>query len=84
MEVVVIVDWQEVSVDVGVPKQHVNTGDVMDGLEEAVELLEATRAVPLQSEAAVLCLKLQRRNNTIVKQCSALRDKCHCLHVMLY
>ncbi len=47
MEVVVIVDWKEVSVDVGVSQQHVDTGDVMDGLEEEVELLEATWAIPL-------------------------------------
>lgn len=47
MEVVVIVDWKEVSVDVGVSQQHVHTGDAMDGLEEAVEVLKATWAVPL-------------------------------------
>lgn len=47
VEVVVIVDWKEVSVDVGVSQQHVDTGDVMDGLEEEVELLEATWAIPL-------------------------------------
>lgn len=63
MEVVVIVDWQKVSVDVSVSQQHVNAGDVVDGLEEAVELLEATGAIPLQGEATVLCLKLQKMNN---------------------
>lgn len=47
MEVIVIVDWKEVSMDVGVSQQHIDTRDAMDGLEEAVELLEATRAVPL-------------------------------------
>lgn len=46
MEVVVVVDWKKISVDVGVSQQHVNPGDVVDGLEEVVELLEATRAVP--------------------------------------
>ena len=59
MEVVVVIDWEEVSMVICVSQQHVYTGDVMDGLEEAVELLEATRAVLLQSEATVFCIKLQ-------------------------
>lgn len=59
MEVVVIVDWKEVSVVICVSQQHINTRDVMDGLQETIELLEATRAVPLQSKATVFCLKLQ-------------------------
>lgn len=64
MEVVVIVDGKEVSVDVGVSQQHVHTGDAMDGLEEAVELLKAGRAVPLQGKAAVFCLKLKKIRNS--------------------
>ena len=47
MEVVVIVDWKEVSMDVSISQQHVHTGDAMDGLEEAVKVLKATWAVPL-------------------------------------
>lgn len=47
MEVVIIVDWKEVSMNVGVSQQNVDTRDQMDGLEEAVELLEATWAISL-------------------------------------
>lgn len=62
MEVVVVVDGEQVSVDVGVIQQHLHARDAVDGLQELVELLEATRAVPLQSEATVLSLKLRMTN----------------------
>ena len=58
MEVVIVVDWKEVSVDVSVSQQHIDAWDVMDSLQETVELQEAAWAVPLQSEASVLCFKL--------------------------
>lgn len=47
VEVVIIVDWKEVPMDVSISQQHVDTGDVMNSLEEAVELQETTGAVPL-------------------------------------
>lgn len=47
MEVVIIVDRKEVPVNVGVSQDYVNTGDVMDGLKEVVELLKAAGAIPL-------------------------------------
>lgn len=49
--------------DVSVSQQHINTGNVVDSLEEAVELQEAARAVPLQSEATVFCLELMKIMN---------------------
>lgn len=47
MEVVIIVDWKKVSMDVSISQQHIDTRNAMDGLEETVELLEAAWAVPL-------------------------------------
>lgn len=58
VEVFIIVDWEEISMDVSVFQQHLHTVDVMDVLEEVVELLEATKSIPLQTKATVLCLKL--------------------------
>lgn len=63
VEVVVVVDWKEVSVDVGVAQPHVHPPDVVDALKEAVELLEVSRYSPLQAKAAVLCFKLQRKRS---------------------
>ena len=60
MEVVIVVDRQQVPVNVGVSQHQVRPGDVVDGLQQAVELLEASGAAPLQGEAAVLCIKLER------------------------
>lgn len=57
-EVVVVVDWKQVSVVIGVSQQQVHIRDVMDGLEEAVELLEASGAVPLQGKATVFSFEL--------------------------
>lgn len=45
--VVVVVDWQQVTVHVGVPHQHVHVGDAMHMLQEAVELIEAARFGPI-------------------------------------
>lgn len=47
MEVIIVVDWKEVSMDISVSQQYINTRDAMDGLEEAVELPKATRTIPL-------------------------------------
>lgn len=66
VEVLIVVDGEKVSVDVGVSQQHVHTRNVMDGLEEAVELLEAAWAVLLQSEATVFCLKLKHRQRILL------------------
>lgn len=60
MEVVVVVDWEEVSVVVGVAQLQVRPRDAVDGLEESAELQEASRAVSLQSKAPIFCLKLVR------------------------
>jgi len=57
--VVVVVDGQQVPVDVSVAQHQVGSGDAVDGLQEAVELQEATGTVPLQGEAPVLCLELE-------------------------
>lgn len=64
MEVFVIVDWKEISVDVSIFQQHVVAMDMMDGLEDLVELLEATEAVPLQTKTAILRLELQKEQHT--------------------
>lgn len=58
--------------DVGISQQHVHTRDAVDGLEEAVKRCKATRAVPLQSEATVLCFKLRKRTNTNIRWCFPL------------
>lgn len=47
MEVIIVVDWKEVSMDISVSQQYINTRDAMDGLEEAVELPKATWTIPL-------------------------------------
>lgn len=60
VEVVVIVDWQEVSMDISVVQLHVCTRDAMDGLEEITEFQKASRAVSLQTKAAIFCFKLVR------------------------
>lgn len=60
MEAVIIVDWEEISVDISVAQLHVRPKDAMDGLEESVELQKASRAVSLQTKAAIFCLKLVR------------------------
>lgn len=62
MEVVVVVDREQVAVDVGVTKQQLDPRDSVDGLQQSVELLEATIVGPLESEASVFSLKLQRKD----------------------
>lgn len=61
LEVVIVVDWEEVSVDVSVAQLHVRSWNAVDGLEEGVELQKAPRAVSLQTKAAIFCLKLVRK-----------------------
>lgn len=63
VEVVIIVDWQQVSVDISVAQLHVRTGYAMDGSEKDVEFQKASRAVSLQTKAAIFCLKLVTVNN---------------------
>lgn len=58
VEVVIVVDWKEVSVDVSVAQLHLCSWNTVDGLEEGVELQEAPWAVSLQTKAAIFCLKL--------------------------
>lgn len=60
MEVVIVVDGKEVSVHISIAQLHVRARDVMDGLEETVEFQKASRAVPLQTKAAIFRLKLVR------------------------
>lgn len=60
VEVVIVVDGEEVSVHISVAQLHVRARDAMDGLEETVEFQKASRAVPLQTEAAIFRLKLVR------------------------
>lgn len=69
MEVVIVVDWEEVSVDVSVAQLHLCSWNAVDGLEEGVELQEAPRAVSLQTKAAIFCLKLVRKTGES-SQCS--------------
>lgn len=47
MEVIIIVDGKQVSMDVSVAQKHINTWNVMHILQQPVELLEADVAVPL-------------------------------------
>lgn len=61
MEVVIIVDRKEVSMNVSISQQHIHTRYAMDSLEEVVELQETTWAISLQSKAAVFCLKLMQQ-----------------------
>lgn len=58
MVVVIVVDGQQVAVHVGVAHQQLHVGDVVDVLQEAVELIEATRFRPIEREATELCAKL--------------------------
>lgn len=64
VEVFIVVDGKEVSLDVCVPQQHVHTGDVVDGLQEVVEVRETSRAIPLEGKAAIFSLKLADKNGT--------------------
>ena len=66
--VVVIVDGQQVFVNVSVAHQQLHVGDVMDMLEEAVELVEATWFGPIEREATKLCPKLGQIHTTKEKQ----------------
>lgn len=70
MEVIVVVDWEEVSVDVSVPKLHVHARYAMDGLEENVELQKTSGAVSPQAEAAIFGLKLETQE-TQLHQCTS-------------
>ena len=45
LEVIIVVDWKEVSMNVSISQEHINTRYTMDGQEEAVELLEVTLAI---------------------------------------
>lgn len=63
VEVVIVVDGQQVSVDVGVAQLHLRTGDAVDGSEKDVEVQVASRAVSLQTKAAIFCLKLVTVNS---------------------
>lgn len=58
MEVIIIVDWEEVPMDISIPQLHVRARYAMDGPEEDVEFQEASRALSLQTKAAIFCLKL--------------------------
>lgn len=69
VKVVIVVDWEEVSVDVSVAQLHLCSWNAVDGLEEGVELQEASRAVSLQTKAAIFCLKLVRKTGES-SQCS--------------
>lgn len=58
MEVIIIVDREEVPMDISIPQLHVRARYAMDGPEEHVEFQEASRALSLQTKAAIFCLKL--------------------------
>lgn len=56
--VVIIVDGQQVTVHISIAHQQLHIGDVMDMLQKAIELIEATWFGPIEREATKLCPKL--------------------------
>lgn len=58
MVVVIVVDGQQVAVHVGVAHQQLHVGDAVNVLQEAVELIKATRLRAIQREPTKLCTKL--------------------------
>lgn len=61
-EVVVVVDWQQVSVDVSVANHHLHVGDAVNVQNEFVELLKLARLDPVHGEPAELCAILEKIN----------------------
>lgn len=60
-EVVVVVDWQQVAVHVGVADHHLHVGDAVDVQYELVELFELAGLDAVHREAAKLGAILRRR-----------------------
>lgn len=59
MVVVIIVDGQQIAVHISVAHQQLHIGDAMNMLQEAIELIKATRLRPIQREPTELCTKLE-------------------------
>lgn len=60
-EVVVVVDGQQVTVDVGVADHHLHVGDAVDVQNELVELLKLPRLGAVHREPAEFCPVLRRQ-----------------------
>lgn len=58
MVVVIVVDWQEVSMDISVAHQQVHVGDSVNMLQQTIELLKAAWLGAVQGEAPEFCSKL--------------------------
>lgn len=58
MVVVIVVDRQQVAMHVGIAHQQLNVGDAVNMLQEAVELIKATRLRAIQREPTKLCTEL--------------------------
>ena len=58
-EVVVVVDWQQVSVDVSVANHDLHVGDAVNVHDELIEVLELPRFEPVHGEPPELCSVLQ-------------------------
>ena len=62
-EVVVVVDWQQVAVDVSVADQHLHVGDAVNVHDELVELLKLSGFDPVHREAPELCTILETKED---------------------
>lgn len=58
MVVVIVVDWQQVPVNIGVTHNQVDVRDPMHMLQQAIELIKASRLGPVQREPPEFCSKL--------------------------
>lgn len=79
--VVIIVDGQQVTVHISVAHQQLHVGDVVDMLEKAVELIEATWFGPIQREATKLCPKLGQTHRKRKKEDRHISQELDLLHL---
>ena len=61
-EVVVVVDWQQVSVDVSVANHDLHVGDAVNVHDELIEVLELPRFETVHGEPPELCSILQEQH----------------------
>jgi len=87
MVVVIVVDWQQVPVHIGVTHKQVDVRDPMHMLQQAIELIKASRLGPVQREPPEFCSKLTtlKRHqyvytNDIVKQQSTTTNISQSFH----
>lgn len=66
MIIVIVVDGQQVPVDVRVPHQDIDVGDLVNVLQQPIELFKLARLGSLQRKPSKFCPKLQQKISYII------------------